>query len=118
MTPKTPLAQYLVKRRKAAGLSMDALAEKVGTSKSSVHYWESGEWVPSPMQLEPLAQALGVSYEDLFVRAGHDREKLPEPEPYLRVKFPGISERKLGEAKRLFDQIEAAERRAKKGRRR
>jgi transcriptional regulator with XRE-family HTH domain len=117
MPPKTSFAKYLVKCRKAAGLSMDALAEKVGTSKSNIHYWESGEWVPGAVQLEPLAQALGVSYEDLFARAGHDRAELPQPEPYLRVKFPGISDKKLSEAKRMFDQIEAAERRAKKGRR-
>lgn len=118
MTPKTPFAKYLVKRRKAAGLSMDALAETVGTSKSNVHYWESGEWVPSTVQLEPLAQALGVSYEDLFARAGHDRAELPQPEPYLRVLFPGISDKNFDEAKRLFDRIDAAERRPKKGRRR
>lgn len=115
MTSKAQFAKYLVARRKAAGLSMEALAKQVGTSKSAVYYWESGEWLPSVAQLEPMARALGVSYEDLFEKAGHDRETLPEPEPYLRTKFPGISNRKLNEAKRLFDQIQTAERR-KKGR--
>lgn len=117
MTPKTSFAKYLVKRRNAVGLSMETLAEMIGTSKSNIHYWESGEWVPSAVQVEPLAQALGVSYEDLFARAGHDPAELPEPEPYFRVKFPSASDRKLREAKRLFDQLDAAERRAKKGRR-
>jgi transcriptional regulator with XRE-family HTH domain len=118
MTPKHPqFAAYLTKHRKAAGLSMDALAEQIGTSKSSVYYWESGEWVPSAIQLEPLAQALGVSYEDLFVRAGHDRAELPRPEPYLRVLFPGISDKNFDEAKQLFERIDAAERHPKKGRR-
>jgi transcriptional regulator with XRE-family HTH domain len=118
MAPKhRQFAKYLTTHRQAAGLSMDALAERVGASKSSVHYWESGEWLPSLGQLEPLAQALGVSYEDLFAKAGFDPATLPEPEPYLRAKFPGASKRKLAEAKRLFEQIDASERRRKGGRR-
>lgn len=120
MNPKNhQFASFLTKHRKAAGLSMEELAGQVGTTKSNVHYWESGEWLPSAGQLEPLAQALKLSYEDVFAAAGYSHPAgLPEPEPYLRAKFPGISERKVTEAKRLFRQIEASEQRSKKGRER
>lgn len=122
MTPThRQFARFLTTARQAAGLSMEALAEQVGTSKSNIHYWELGEWLPSPIQLEPLAQALGVSYEDLFAKAGYDPAMLPDPEPYFRAKFPGASPRKLrAEAKRLYESLdnETPERPARKGRRR
>ncbi len=111
MASKSQFGKYIAKRRKAVGLTTEALAEQVGTSRSAIHYWETGKWLPSVSQLEPLAQALEVSYEELFVKAGHDPDVLPDPEPYFRLKFPGASDRKLKEAKRLFEQTEKAERR-------
>jgi transcriptional regulator with XRE-family HTH domain len=116
MKSKSQFGKYLAKRRKAVGLTTEALAEKVGTSRSAIHYWETGKWLPSVSQLEPLAQALKVSYEDLFEKAGHDPDVLPEPKPYFRLKFPGASDRKLRELARLTEQVEASERR-KKGQR-
>ena len=111
-------AKFLTTRRRAAGLSMGALAKQIGTSRSNVHYWESGDWLPSASQLEPLARALGVSYEDLFVKAGYDPATLPKAEPYLRVRYPNASKRRLAEAKRLFDELDAEEdKRAKRPRR-
>lgn len=112
-------AAFITSHREALGLSMNQLAKEISVPRSRIHYWEQGDYLPHVEVLEPLAQALKVSFEDLFALAGYAHpEGLPSPEPYLRAKFPGISARKLGEAKRLFDQIEAAERRAKKGRRR
>jgi len=115
MTSKSQLGKYIAKRRKALGLTAEALAEKVGTSRSALHYWETDKFLPSVSQLEALAQALEVSYEELFEKGGYDPDLLPDPEPYFRLKFPGASDRKLREAKRLFEQLEAAER--KRGRR-
>jgi transcriptional regulator with XRE-family HTH domain len=115
MASKSQFGKYIAKRRKAVGLTTEALAERVGTSRSAIHYWETGKWLPSVSQLEPLAQALEVSYEELFVKAGHDPDVLPDPEPYFRLKFPGASDRRLKEAKRLFEQTEKSERR-KEGR--
>lgn len=116
MTPKPQFGKYIAKRRKAIGLTTEALAEKVGTSRSALHYWETDKFLPSVSQLEPLAQALEVSYEELFEKGGYDPALLPDPEPYFRLKFPGASDRRLKEAKRLFEQTEKSERR-KEGRR-
>jgi len=117
MSSNSQFGQYLIERRKAVGLTVEALAEKVGTSRSALHYWQTGKFLPSVSQLEPLAQALEVSYEELFEKAGYDPDLLPDPEPYFRLKFPGASDRRLKEAKRLFEQTEKAERRKKGGRR-
>lgn len=117
MPPKhRQFASFLTAHREALGLSMNQLAKQVGVTRSNIHYWESAEGLPQPTVLEPLARALKVSYEDLFALAGYAHpEGLPEPEPYLRAKFPGMSKRKLAEAKRLFDEIENQEsKRAKK----
>lgn len=117
MTPKhATFGRYLTRQRKAAGLSLRALAEQVGASKSSVHNWESGEWLPEIGLLEPLAQALGTSYEELFVKAGYDRETLPSPQPYFRLILPGASDRQIRDVMAQVEKIEASERR-KEGRR-
>lgn len=116
MTSRSQFGKYIAKRRKEVGLTTEALAEKVGTSRSALHYWETDKFLPSVSQLEPLAQALAVSYEELFEKGGYDPDVLPDPEPYFRLKFPGASDRRFREAKRLFEQVEAAERR-KRGKR-
>jgi transcriptional regulator with XRE-family HTH domain len=114
MTSKhAQFGKFLGARRKAAGLSLQAVADLVGVSKTNVFEWEAGNWLPETVSLEPLAQALNTSYEELFARAGYDPKTLPQPEPYLRTVFPNASARNLNEAKRLFERMDAAERRKK-----
>lgn len=117
MTSKSQFGKYIAKRRKAVGLTAPQLAERVGTSRSALHYWETDKFLPSVSQLEPLAQALEVSYEELFERGGYDPALLPDPEPYFRIKFPGASDRRMKEAKQLFEQAEKSERGKKGGKR-
>lgn len=96
-------AAYITKHRKLRGLSQPALAEAVGASRSKVFYWESGEYLPKATDLQPLAEALGVAYEDLFAVAGYTSPKsLPAPTPYLRAKFPDAPKKALAEAERFF----------------
>lgn len=111
MPPKDrQFAAFITARRKERGLSMNQLAKEIGVPRSRVHYWEQGDHLPQVEILEPLAQALKVSYEDLFVLAGYVRpEGLPGTEPYLRTLYPGITKRRLAEAKRLFAEIDAEE---------
>jgi transcriptional regulator with XRE-family HTH domain len=100
-------AKFVTTHREALGLSMHQLAKEVGVGRSTVHYWESGAFVPEPHTLESLARGLKVSYEDLFALCGYaNPQSLPNPEPYLRAKYPDISQRKLAEAKRLFADID------------
>lgn len=46
--------------RKAKGLSVDTLAEKLDISRASLYSWENDEFSPSFAKIEKLAAALGV----------------------------------------------------------
>lgn len=69
------LGEALKGTRKEAGLTLDDLAEKAGTTKSSVSRIESGDQAPSLDMLERLAAALGVMVYQIFARA--EGAKLP-----------------------------------------
>ena len=58
--------------RKKAGLSQDALAEKLGVSRQAISKWETGESVPETGKLAALAGALGVSLDWLLSEDGPD----------------------------------------------
>lgn len=115
MTPyNRQFAQYVYMHRKARGMSQRQLAEELGVTKPTVSYWEAAKVIPQVTILEPLARALNVSYEDLFIKAGYDRKTLPTGEPFFRLRYPRASERRIAEAKRLFDAVEAEEARRPK----
>lgn len=109
MTPKNPhLATFIKERRTQLGLSLNQLAERVGVSKSNLHYWETGEFAPKPALLEPLATALEVSYEDLFAVADIPRPVgLPAYSPYLRTKYGHLPEEALAELEEHMRRLEA-----------
>jgi transcriptional regulator with XRE-family HTH domain len=109
MPPKNPqLAALIRDRRTALGLTMQQLADRVGVTKSNVHYWESGEGAPKAALLEPLSQALEVSYEDLFALAGVARpDGLPTLTPYLRAKYRELPDEALAEAEAFFRDLES-----------
>jgi transcriptional regulator with XRE-family HTH domain len=52
--------------RRAAGLSLDALAERVGRRWSTVIRYEHGDAQPSVAVLGALAHVLGCSIDSLF----------------------------------------------------
>jgi tetratricopeptide (TPR) repeat protein/DNA-binding XRE family transcriptional regulator len=55
----------LVQRRRLAGLSQEALASALSVERSTVVRWESGDTRPQPWIRPKLAQALGVSLDEL-----------------------------------------------------
>lgn len=122
MPPKhRQFAKFITAKREERGISKSELARELGVVRANVTFWEDGKFLPQPNVLEPLARALRVSYEDLFALAGYVRpDGLPGTEPYLRALYPGITERRLAEAKRLFAKLDAEEekRPKRKGRRR
>lgn len=56
-------------RRKLRRLSLKEVADAIGTSRSTVHRWESGETVPSAPNALQWAAALGVGDTDPAPRA-------------------------------------------------
>jgi transcriptional regulator with XRE-family HTH domain len=55
----------LAQRRKAVGLSQEALAEVVGVDRSTIVRWERADTEPQPWHRPRLARALKVSVEEL-----------------------------------------------------
>ena len=60
------IAERLAARRKMAGLSQEALAEKLGVSRQAVSKWERSESSPDTDNLIALAQLYGVSLDELL----------------------------------------------------
>lgn len=52
--------------RRQAGLSQEALAQKVGVSRQAIGKWESGASLPGVENLQELAKALHVSCDELI----------------------------------------------------
>ena len=78
--------QRLAQRRKAVGLSQEALAGRLDVERSTVVRWESGETEPLPWVRPKLARVLRISVDQLDelleteprLRSGHQRSPLPE----------------------------------------
>jgi putative transcriptional regulator len=60
------LANRLKEARNALGLTQAQLAEKVGVTRKTVNTVENGVFTPSATLAIKLAQALGLSVEQLF----------------------------------------------------
>ena len=66
------MAQRLVNRRKAAGLSQEALAAQLGVSRQAVSKWERSESSPDTDNLIALAALYGVSLDELLYEEAVD----------------------------------------------
>ena len=60
--------------RRAAGLSQEALAEKIGVSRQTVAKWESGESVPDILHCDKMAELFETTL-DALLRS--DMRKVP-----------------------------------------
>lgn len=75
------LGQQLCQLRGRAGLSQDALAERLGVSRQSVSKWETDGSVPELDKLVRLSQVFGVTLDELVkgtADAGADTVSVPE----------------------------------------
>ena len=72
------MAQRLVDRRKAAGLSQEALAAQLGVSRQAVSKWERSESSPDTDNLIALAALHGVSLDELLHGEAADDADDPE----------------------------------------
>ena len=68
--------------RKKAGLSQEALAEKIGVSRQAISKWETGEASPEITKLPLLARTFGVTADWLLDdEAGFDEDSPAEEVP-------------------------------------
>lgn len=63
---KQEFGSFIAENRKAAGLTQRALAERLHVTDKAVSKWERGLSYPDVTLLEPLAEALGLSTEELM----------------------------------------------------
>jgi transcriptional regulator with XRE-family HTH domain len=63
-------ASALRKHLDLRGLTQDALAERLGTTQSSVSAWVTGRSLPSPQHIFALEEAFGVSQGTLAALVG------------------------------------------------
>ena len=76
------IARRLAARRKQAGLSQEALADKLGVSRQAVSKWERAESLPDTDNLIALAALYGLTLDELLWReAGESDSRVSQPAP-------------------------------------
>lgn len=68
------IARRLAARRKQAGLSQEALADKLGVSRQAVSKWERAESLPDTDNLIALATLYGLTLDELLWREAGERD--------------------------------------------
>ncbi len=87
MEQKETFGKYILQKRKAAGLSQKALANRLFVSESAVSKWERGLSYPDITLVTSLCEALGVSEHELLTVSDdmHQREIEEQSRGYLRI---------------------------------
>ena len=67
--------------RRKAGLSQEALAERIGVSRQAISKWETGEASPEITKLPLLASTFGVTADWLLSEEDPAGDAPPEPTP-------------------------------------
>lgn len=64
-------------RRKAAGMTLQDVAEAMGCSINAVALWERGGSLPTVDRLPKLAEVLGCTVDELYKEFNNGEEKRP-----------------------------------------
>lgn len=83
------IAEQIVSARKDAGLSQEALSEKLYVTRQAVSNWERGRTRPSQEMIEKIAGALGVGVERLVGASSEDHNDALEMEWNAAVQVDG-----------------------------
>jgi transcriptional regulator with XRE-family HTH domain len=94
--PRPEQGAHLLALRQKAGLTQIELAEIVGVTQAAIAVWEWSDAPPRSKDLGSLANALGVTVQDLVLQEGT-----------VASRKPG----RVGEVQRLFDEIRQLPRR-------
>lgn len=74
--------------RKNAGLSQEALAERIGVSRQAISKWETGEATPEVAKLLSLAKTFGVTTDWMLSDEPDLPANEPETEPIIEEEPP------------------------------
>ena len=103
--PRSDYGKKLVALREAAGLTQQQLADQVGVDQSNIAFWERWGKAPRGEVLPKMAQALGVTVDELLgvappkrrVAKGQLQEAFQEAS-----RLPRRQQQKLAEFVRVF----------------
>ncbi|MGH8021011.1 MAG: helix-turn-helix domain-containing protein [Opitutaceae bacterium] len=105
--PRSDYGRHLVALREAAGITQQQLAAKLGVHHSNIAFWERATNPPRGEVLPKLAEALGVSADELL-RVAPTKPKRAAPKGRLSdvfaqaSKLPKRQQAKLAEFVQLF----------------
>jgi transcriptional regulator with XRE-family HTH domain len=77
--------------RQAAGLSQSQLATRLGVHRSNIGFWETKGIIPRSDLLAPMAEALGVSVNDLIGKESKPKRTATAPAGRARLVFDQVS---------------------------
>ena len=92
------LSEKIFTCRKKAGLSQEALAERLGVSRQAVSKWETGESEPEIGKLKLMAETFSVSVDWLLSEEETIPEKPGEKNRSWTEEIPGV----LGKVVRAY----------------
>lgn len=78
------LSEKIYSCRKKAGLSQEALAEKLGVSRQAVSKWETAEAIPELSKIPMMAKIFGVTADWLLSEEEDFTTPPPEEDQYNR----------------------------------
>lgn len=91
--------------RQRAGLSMRQLAEMIGVDHSNLRYWEQSGKNPRSDLLQPIAEALGVSINELLGQPA-PRKSTP-PGGKLGRTFDAVSKLPRSQQSKILEVVDA-----------
>lgn len=68
----TTIHERIAAYRRRKELSLEGLAALVGVSWQTVQQWENGKTAPKRQRMEQVAEALGVTVNELALGSGHE----------------------------------------------
>ena len=104
--PDPQRGEQLRAMREAAGLSQRDLASRLGIHHSNIGYWERSGQPPRSDLLAAMAEALGVSIEQLLGQAPH-RAQTAAPNGRSRLAFQAVSRLPKRQQQKIVEVVEA-----------
>ncbi len=107
--PRSSLGERIAIARLALGLTQKELAQKIGVTQRVVTYWERESVSIRPEQLNALADALGVSADDLMGRATTKKTRQSGPAPVGKIRrvFEDVSRLPRYQQLKIVEVVEA-----------
>jgi transcriptional regulator with XRE-family HTH domain len=105
LTPRGDYGRHLVALREAAGLTQQQLADQLGVHPSNVGFWERAAKPPRGDVLAALAEALGVSMDELM-RTAPPKPK-PAPKGRLHEAFTAAAKLPRRQQQKIVEVVEA-----------